>query len=231
MDATSPDDENAPCECCKKISSNSKIHRMPCRRWKLVDVRLSKPGNVEGYDWTHRWNDSTAMPEITQWQDSETRLIYLSDGFISPGVSVRVRRFKAIKGDKLTRVWWEGSTRHEVEIGPWALVDVAAAKTTYDKYLSNAQAQIFKKLLGPKEKLLWRTYECARSRRDHHATSLSEKDLLTKTLDLWVAVRLTTTPFEIKGKETLGIRPAKGKILLPPVMGKPFSVSSAHLMP
>lgn len=193
---------------------------MPCRRWKLVDVRLSKPGNVEGYDWTHRWNDSTAMPEITQWEDSETRLIYLSDGYISPGVRVRVRRFKAIKGDKLTRVWWEGSTRHEVEIGPWALVDVAAAKTTYDKYLSDAQAQMFKKLLGPREKLLWKTYECARSRRDHHATDPSEQSLLAKTLDLWVAIRLTTTPFEIKGKETLGIRPASGKILLPPVMGK-----------
>lgn len=219
MDEESPEDENAPCECCKKILANSKIHRMPCRRWKLVDVRLSKPGNVEGYDWTHRWKDSTAMPEISQWEDSETRSIFLCDGFISPGVSVKVRRFKAIKGDKLERVWYEGSQRREVQTGPWALVDVAAAKTTYDKYLSDAQPHIFKKLLGPEEKLLWRTYECARLRRDHYATPLKERDLLAKTLDLWVAIRLTTTPFEIKGEETLGIRPADGKILLPPVMG------------
>ncbi|KAJ4394530.1 hypothetical protein N0V93_003749 [Gnomoniopsis smithogilvyi] len=220
MDEDSPEDENAPCECCKKISANTKIHRMPCRRWKLIDVRLSKPGNVEGYDWTHRWKDSTAMPEITQWEDCETRSIFLCDGFISPGVSVKVRRFKAIKGDKLERVWYEGAQRREVKTGPWALVDVAAAKTTYDKYLSDAQPHIFKKLLGPREKLLWRTYECARLRRDHPATSLNERNLLAKTLDLWVAIRLTTTPFEIKGEETLGIRPADGKILLPPVMGK-----------
>ncbi|KAJ4421407.1 hypothetical protein N0V82_003788 [Gnomoniopsis sp. IMI 355080] len=220
IDEESPEDVTAPCECCKKISANTKIHRMPCRRWKLVEVRLSKPGNVEGYDWTHRWKDSTAMPEITQWEDSETRSIFLCDGFVSPGVSVKVRRFKAIKGDKLERVWYEGAQRREVKIGPWALVDVATAKTTYDKYLTSAQPHIFKKLLGSEEKLLWRTYECARSRRDHWATSMKERNLLTKTLDLWVAIRLTTTPFEIKGEETLGIRPADGKILLPPVMGK-----------
>lgn len=195
---------------------------MPCRRWKLVEVRLSKPGNVEGYDWTHRWKDSTAMPEITQWEDSETRSIFLCDGFVSPGVSVKVRRFKAIKGDKLERVWYEGAQRREVKIGPWALVDVATAKTTYDNYLTDAQPHIFKKLLGSEEKLLWRTYECARLRRDHWATSMKERNLLTKTLDLWVAIRLTTTPFEIKGEETLGIRPADGKILLPPVMGMSF---------
>lgn len=203
---------------------------MPCRRWKLVDVRLSKPGNVEGYDWTHRWKDSTAMPEITQWEDTETRSIYLCDGYISPGVSVKVRRFKAIKGDKLERVWYEGAQRRQVKTGPWALVDVATAKTTYEKYLSEAQPQIFKKLLGPKEKLLWRTYECARLRRDHPDTTAREANLLAKTLDLWVAIRLTTTPFEIKGKETLGIKPADGKILLPPVMGKFLSSTLPNVL-
>lgn len=170
------------------------------------------------------------MPEITQWEDMETRLIYLCDGFISPGVSVKVRKFKAIKGDKLERVWYEGAQRREVKTGPWALVDVAAAKMTYERYLSEAQPQIFKKLLGPKEKLLWKTYECARLRRDHPKTTERESNLLAKTLDLWVAVRLTTTPFEIKGKETLGIKPADGKVLLPPVMGKCLLSTLAHVL-
>ncbi|CAN8099776.1 unnamed protein product [Discula destructiva] len=239
----SPDDGNAPCECCKKISANSKIHRMPCRRWKLTDVRLSKPGNVdvESLRWTHRWKDTTAMPDITQWQDSETKDIILNDGLIATGVRVKVRRFKRLTGDLTERTWYEeveGKMRErKVRTQDYALVDVAAVKVAYEKHLSHvhllmltkdegfhsrAQMEKFKELLGPRDGLLWKTYQHARQRRDDELVSLVERDLLSKVLDLWVAVRLTTRSFEISGKETLGIEKANSKsgVVLPPVMGK-----------
>lgn len=211
---------------------------MPCRRWKLVDVRLSKPGNVdvESLIWTHRWKDTTALPEVTQWQDSEIKEIILSDGLLVNGVRVRVRRFKRLDGDQNERSWFDYDKNEvrTVTIEDYALVDVAAVKTSYERYLSDvhsemfardegyhskAQLDIFKELLGPRDGLLWKTYQHARYRRDDPVVSLVERDLLTKVLDLWVAVRLTTRSFGISGKETLGIRKIDNKVLLPPVMG------------
>lgn len=215
-----------------------------------MDVRLSKPGNVEVEDlvWTHRWKDTTAMPEITQWQDSETRSIILSDGLLGEGVQVRVRRFKRLDGDRTKRSWWDeklGKERH-VEIKDYALVDMATVKVDYEKYLSKVhsemfargegrhsatQREIFEELLGPKDGLLWKSYQQAQHRRDDEEVSVLERDLLTKVLDLWVAVRLTTRSFEITGKETLGISQVRNKqgvlqTLLPPVMGENFPTPS-----
>lgn len=198
---------------------------MPCRRWKLTEVKLSKPGNVAGYpdlEWTHRWKDSSTLPEITQWQNDDEREICLSDGLSTAGIRVRVRRFRVLKGDKMVRTWFnprKGREEH-IEMENFALVDVARAKAQYEEYLSKGQLEIFKALCGPKEKLLWRTYLLAWERKGNEEVALKERELLGRTLKLWVAVRLTTRSFEIIGKETLGIKPdPRGKILLPPVMG------------
>lgn len=201
---------------------------------RLTEVKLSKPGNVEDPDlqWTHRWKDSTTLPEITQWENSfDERKICLSDG-LGGGIQVKVRRFKVMNGDKEFRTWYHPVTGEMVKrkTQNFALVDVAGTKARYQEYLNSGQQQIFKKLLGPTEKLLWRTYDLAWRRKENSTVELEERDLLNKTLQLWVSIRLTTRSFEIVGKETLGIEPGpKGKILLPPVMGKSHSSSLSQL--
>lgn len=205
-------------------------------------MKLSKPGNVEleSLRWTHRWKDTTAMPEITQWQDSssEKRVVILVDGLLDSGVRVEVRRFKPLDVDRMERTWYEGGRKREIKTSNYALVNVAAVKAAYEKHLTEVHSQMltmddkkyqyqppaqrdaFKKLLGERDELVWKTYRHARARRDFHKISDEERDLLTKVLDLWVAVRLTTRSFWIVGKEDLGIpKDSEGRSLLPPVMG------------
>lgn len=189
-------------------------------------MKLSKPGNVEDPDlqWTHRWKDSTTLPEITQWANSlDERKICLSDGLGGSGITVKVRRFEVMEGDKLCRTWYHPVTGEKVQrmTENFALVDVARTKDRYEDYLNSGQKHIFKQLLGPTEKLLWQTYDLAWRRKESAGIEEEERDLLNKTLQLWVSIRLTTRSFEIVGDETLGIEPGpKGKILLPPVMGR-----------
>lgn len=232
--------------CCFVLYTNS-MHR-----WKLVDVKLSKPGNVEleSLRWTQRWKDTTAMPEITQWEDSSSdkRVVILVDGLLDSGVRVEVRRFKPLDDvDRLERTWYENGQKKGIKTSNYALVNVAAVKAAYEKHLTDVHSQMltmddkkfqqqtsetqrasFQELLGDREDLVWKTYRHARARRDDQRTDVEERDLLTKVLDLWVAVRLTTRSFWITGKEDLGIPKTKrGKILLPPVMGQylPFPTS------
>lgn len=188
-------------------------------------MKLSKPGNVEIPDlqWTHRWRDSTTLPEITQWQAVDEKTIILCDGLNPEGIPVQVRRFKVLTGDKTERTWWESGKRVEQKIQNFALVDVAGTKARYEGYLEDFQKQrkIFKELFGPQEKLLWRTYDLAWERQRSPEVAVDERNLLGRTLKLWVAIRLTTRSFEIIGDETLKIPPdPNNKILLPPVMGK-----------
>lgn len=213
---------------------------MPCRRWKLVDVILCKPGNVETLVWTRRWKDTTGMPEITQWQDTKEGWISLDDGLASV-VKVKVRRFKPLEGDETERTWENRTIKTE----DYALVDVAAVKTAYEKHMSDVhllmlterqekhspeQRKNFEALLGFRDGLLWRTYEQASRRRDDALVSEVERDLLSTALDLWVAVRLTTRSFEIVEGEHLGMRKVKGKVLLPPVMGKNSLFLNSHFV-
>lgn len=215
---------------------------MPCKRWKLVDVKLSKPGNVEleSLRWTNRWKDTTAMPEITQWKDSsaEKRVVVLVDGLLESGVRVEVREFKPLEVDQVKRTWYEGGKKQEIRTSNYALANVPAVKAVYEKHLTDVHSQMlttddkkyqcqpqaqratFQGLLGDREELIWKTYRHARARRDDEGVEVEERDLLTKVLDLWVAVRLTTRSFWITGKEDLGIpKDNSGRILLPPVMG------------
>lgn len=213
-----PDDDDAPCDGCKKILANSKIHRLPCRRWKITEVKLFKPGQVKGYEWTRRWKDGTAGPDIGQWASLEVKIIRLTEGY-GDGVELRVRRFVPQPGDKLERTWVENGKLQRRWIEPYALIDLDGAKASYETYLRSGLTQMCKALLGPTQKLLWRTYEFAILRAQRPDITTEERDLIRKTLDLWAAVRLTTKSFEIIGEETLGIPNTNGPVPIPPVMG------------
>lgn len=157
-------------------------------------------------------------PDICQWDSPDVKIIRLTEGY-SDGVQLRVRRFVKQSGDRLHRTWFENGEEQRWYIEPYALVDLEGARTQYDNYLKSGLNGMLKALLGPKEKLLWRTYEHAIRRLRRPETPEEEKELISKTLDLWAAVRLTTKSFQIIGEETLGIQPLKGSVPIPPVMG------------
>jgi hypothetical protein len=118
--------------------------------------------------------------------------------------------------------------KKEVEIPPYAIVDMEDTKAALSQYIKHGLLSCCNSLLGARDKLLWKTYALAMKAAMDSSTSPAEKNLLLSTLDLWMSVRLTTKSFEIVGDDTLDMpadmikdrdSPLYGKIPLPPVMG------------
>ena len=201
---------------------------MGCVRWKIMDVKLFKPGQVTGHEWTSRWRDSV-VDEIGNWDSPELKTIHVTEGYTGQSVQLIVRRFRPQDGDKLSRSWVsaDGSVK-SVNIPPYAIVSMEEAKTALNRYIKMGLVECCKKLLGPQDQLLWQTYALAIRVLRLGKTPPAEQRLLASTLDLWMSVRLTTKSFEIVGEETLGMprnlindnsNALCGKIPLPPVMG------------
>ncbi|KAK4153399.1 hypothetical protein C8A00DRAFT_33883 [Chaetomidium leptoderma] len=223
-----PENEKGPCISCKKIASGAKVYRLSCLRLKITDVKLFKPGQVKGQEWTNRWKDSV-MDDIGNWESSQVRTIRVTEGYTGQSVRLQVRQFRPQEGDKVKRSWVaRNGDKHEVKIPAFAIVNLDDAKAEFDQYIKIGLVDCCHHLLGSRDELLSRTYSLAIKTARDSSTSQSEKSLLISTLDLWMSVRLTTKSFEIVGDDTLGMardiindqdNPQHGKIPLPPVMG------------
>lgn len=226
---SNPKVPDGPCLTCtgKQIT---KVWRIPCLRVKLTDVKLFKPGQVHGYEWTQRWKDSI-VDNIANWASPEEKWIKLSEGLTPTSVELRVRQFIPQEGDKLERSWVHQGVKRSVPIPPYAIVDLGEAQQAYSEYIRSAVSSMFvsviDSVIGTERNLLWRTYFLAWRLSQHPHAAKEEKELLRKALELWMAIRLTTRSTVIVGDETLGMgrdimdetSPQHGKIPLPPVMG------------
>ncbi|KAF5019386.1 hypothetical protein F66182_8616 [Fusarium sp. NRRL 66182] len=229
-----PDEEGGPCLTCKKVS-NSRAGRFPCLRYKITDIRLFKPGQVPGYEWTRRWTNNISDP-IQNWASEELRTIYLSEGLSSKCVKVEVRRFIPQPGDKLERTWDYKGAKRSVKIPPYAMVNLEEVKKAYLDHIQVSMKDAFARLLGPRDGLLFQTYGRAWRMYQDSSTSAECKDLIHQTLMLWMSVRLTTRSSFIVGKETLGMdrnildetNPNHGMIPLPPVLGAQMDLVLIH---
>lgn len=224
-----PDDPSAPCLTCKKMALNPKIYRIDCLRWKLVDVKLYKPGQVKGLEWTNRWREDCGGYDIGTWASVDTRDICVTEGYTGRSVLLRVRRFEPQEGDKLHRSWVsEDGVIKKVEIAPYAILDMDAAKEALHYYIQQSLINCCRNLLGGHDKLIWITYRLAIKMMSSPHTDPADRDMLKHTLQLWMSIRLTTKSWEIVGNDTLDMPPTLindkndplyNKIPLPPVMG------------
>jgi hypothetical protein len=213
---------------CKKIGSSAKVYRLNCLRVKITDVKLFKPGQVKGQEWTNRWKDSV-MDDIGNWESSQIRTIQVTEGYTGKSVRLQVRQFKPQEGDKVKRSWVSrNGNKHEVNIPAFAIVNLDEARAEFNQYIKGGMVACCHHLLSSRDKLLWRTYSLAIKTAQDDSIEEAERSLLLATLDLWMSVRLTTKSFEIVGDDTLGMpqdiindrdNPLHGKIPLPPVMG------------
>ncbi|OTB02121.1 hypothetical protein M426DRAFT_205855 [Hypoxylon sp. CI-4A] len=231
---TNPSDKQGACLTCQKVSS-VKVWRMPCLRYKITDVRLFKPGNVKGYEWTRRWIEGIP-DDISQWASSDIKRVRVTEGYTEQPVELRVRQFIPQEGDKLERSWVYEGTKKEVKIPPYAIVNLEEAKSTYTAYIQQGLPECCKKVLSSKGRLIGWTYGQAILVSRDPSTDAKESALLKKALQLWMAVRLTTKSTVIVGDETLGMTrdimdetsPLRGCIPLPPVMGAQIELVLIH---
>lgn len=230
-----PAEPEGSCLTCQKVASNTKIRRLPCLRYKITEVKLFKPGQVRGFEWTRRWRDSI-VDNISNWASDDIKLIKVSEGYTSRAVELRVRRFITQDGDKLERSWVANGVKKSVAIPPYAIVDLEAARKAYAEHIDRGILECFKAVLKPQHDLLWKTYALAWKMSQDRNASNDERELLLLTLRLWVAVRLTTKSTIIVGSETLGMptnimdetSPIHGRIPLPPVMGAQLDMILIH---
>ncbi|KAI1461644.1 hypothetical protein F4805DRAFT_240428 [Annulohypoxylon moriforme] len=229
-----PADKLGTCKTCLKVA-NMKVWRMPCLRYKITDVKLFKPGNVKGYEWTRRWIEGIP-DDISQWASMEIRKVKVTEGYTNQPIELRVRQFIPQEGDRLERSWVHDGTRKNVKIPPYAIVNLEEAKSIYTEYIRQGLPECCKKVLSGKDRLLLATYAAAiRASRDP-TIDAKESALLKKALQLWMAIRLTTKSTIIVGEETLGMpldimddtSPLRGCIPLPPVMGAQIELVLIH---
>lgn len=200
---------------------------IPCLRSKISDVVLSKPGQVPGHEWTTRWKDNSVLEDIGPWASSDIKVICVSDGLTSRPVELRVRQFVPQEGDRLERSWMANGMKKTVKIPPYAIVDLDGARTAYDGYIKGGLVECCKRVLGPQDDLLWKTYAMAFEMLRNNSLPEDHRTLLSHTLELWMSIRLTTKSFEIVGREKLGMpddimgteEGRRNMIPLPPVMG------------
>ncbi|KAI0863093.1 hypothetical protein F4860DRAFT_502226 [Xylaria cubensis] len=231
---TNPEDKAGTCLTCLRVS-NVKVWRMPCLRYKITDVRLFKPGQVKGHEWTRRWVEGVP-DDISHWASTETRKVKVTEGYTEHAIELRVRQFVPQDGDSLERSWVHNGIRKWVTIPAYAIVNLEEAKSAYSSYISRSLPECCKKILWGKDKLLGATYVMALKTARDPTTSENEKELLKKALQLWMAVRMTTKSTVIVGEETLGMSPdimdetspLQGKIPLPPVMGAQIELVLIH---
>ncbi|KAI1447687.1 hypothetical protein F5Y02DRAFT_351050 [Annulohypoxylon stygium] len=229
-----PSDKLGTCITCMKVS-NAKVWRMPCLRYKITDVKLFKPGNVKGYEWTRRWIEGIP-DDISQWASMEIKKVKVTEGYTNQPVELRVRQFIPQEGDKLERSWVHDGARKNVKIPPYAIVNLEEAKSIYTDYIKQGLPECCKKVLSGKDRLLLATYGAAIKASRDPATDPKESALLKKALQLWMAIRLTTKSTIIVGEETLGMSPdimddtspLRGCIPLPPVMGAQIELVLIH---
>ncbi|POR31222.1 Uncharacterized protein TPAR_08564 [Tolypocladium paradoxum] len=229
-----PEDPGGICLTCTNVA-NTKAGRFPCLRYKITDIKLYKPGQVPGYEWTRRWTNSITDP-IQKWASSEVKVIRVSAGYSPRCIELQVRRFIPQDGDKLVRTWDYRGMRKSVAIPPYALIDLDAAKSMYTMHIQDIMTDTIQKSLDRPQGLLCKTYLRAVRLMRHPSTSMDSVKLLRLTLTLWVSIRLSTTSSFIVGEETLGMpgdildetSPNAGKIPMPPVLGAQLDLVLIH---
>ncbi|KAF4774829.1 hypothetical protein HER10_EVM0003810 [Colletotrichum scovillei] len=233
---TDPDDPKGPCLGCKPRSNNNhhkQLIRQPCVRHKITECHFFKKGQAPGFEWTQRFNNGI-VDNINNWASNEVRIVRLWEGYTpsSMWVQLSVREFVPQPGDKLERTWvTEEGEKKSVAIPTYAITNLDDAQTAYEDYIKRGVVECFnsvvESVMGVRDRLLFETYLKAWKLSQDPSTAQDEKELLLQTLELWMAVRLTTKSIEIVGDDTLGMTrdildsssPQHGRIPLPPVMG------------
>ncbi|KAK8138442.1 hypothetical protein PG984_001822 [Apiospora sp. TS-2023a] len=231
---TNPVDKQGTCLTCDKVAK-SKVSRLPCLRYKITDVRLFKPGQIKGHEWTRRWQEGVA-DDISNWASFETRNVGVTEGYTHQPVVLRVRQFVPQEGDSLERTWVYDGVRRSVRIPAFAIVNLEEARNAYEDHLTRSVKDFCRNVVSSKHKLIWGTYAAALKAAMAEETDEKQKTLLRKALRLWMAIRMTTKSTYIVGQETLGMdrdimdetSPLRGQIPLPPVMGAQIELILIH---
>jgi len=130
-----PEAAGLPCSTCTSVKKDSRkiIHNLPCRRWKLTEISLDRPGFL---GFTRRFSHRQ-MGDIDGVGPRVRVGISVDPG--KPVLAVEVHRFVPIPGDVTSRRYISNGTYKYVEIPPYCLADInQTAKAFRDHVEGNA---------------------------------------------------------------------------------------------
>ncbi|KAK9800093.1 hypothetical protein AB5N19_10299 [Seiridium cardinale] len=201
---------------------------------RVTDIKLLKPGQVRGLEWTQRWE--VGYTPISSWQSHEIKHIQVTEGYTVNPVRLSVRRFVAQERDSLQRTWVENGIEKSVTLPPYAIVDHTEATATYIYSINQGVMTCCQRVLENTHSMIKRTYGLALSMAVGNTADIKDRDILRKVLRLWTAVRMTTQSTYIVGDEYLGVEPSTGgdtgplygNVPIPPVMGAQIDQILVH---
>ncbi|PKS11056.1 hypothetical protein jhhlp_002817 [Lomentospora prolificans] len=214
-----PDDPNRECKTCGDVRKESKkvVHRLPCLRWKIMDIVLSRidAGPLGSLRLTERWQGFT-LRDVSEWVGEDTRTINITLGICSIPLVLQVRKFKPRTGDVTYRCWRDGNNEKRVELAPYALASIKGTTQSLKEYLN---ANALKTLEAGcrdqnNDQLIRETYWWViRQHENLKVDGLTDREqpeewkFLADVLRLWMAIKHTIGSSYLCGTERLGMEP------------------------
>lgn len=210
---------NGECQTCRDVQKESKkvVHRLPCLRWKLTDIVLSRmdTGPLGSLSLTQRWQGFT-LRDVSEWVDEETRTIDITLGICPIPLVLHVRKFKPKAGDITYRSWRDGNAERRMEIEPFALASIRQTSQHFKEYLNKnilkaleivAQDQNNDELIRETFQWAMRQYQNLRVDGLTERQQPEEWQFLADVLRLWMAIKHTVGSSYICGIDKLGMEP------------------------
>ncbi|KAF2183196.1 hypothetical protein K469DRAFT_584113 [Zopfia rhizophila CBS 207.26] len=221
-----------PTGCCRTCihAARTRMHWLPCLRYKIADSELLDHAVCPRPSWTKRWKKMEVV-DIRDWASKDIKTITITQDVGGTSYKLKVRRFKPIEGDSLERKWKTDGVEQSFKCAPYGIADMKEAGRTLAEFAERTLGTAISFYIDETDVLLRSTYSMA-YRYSRFAEREEERLLLRSALRLWCASRMESHSDRICGNETLGMEPQDygprcantGIILTPPVFSAQLEV-------
>ncbi|KAI6090670.1 hypothetical protein F4821DRAFT_228774 [Hypoxylon rubiginosum] len=207
-------------DCLNCAAANSSVHRFPCIRTRIPQVRLYHICTTEKDTWTVRSEIYRPTDLSTAVYSRSTTVDLTQD--IGHSLTLAVSEFIPIEGDETSYIWTIDGATIKLEMPCYAITNMQRSKVALQNYMETNLNHYIEYFIGSSARIVYDTFQIALAKAQKSV-------LLHNTLRLWIASRLVEKPWRICGTETLGMAvedsektPYAGKIPISPVMDSQF---------
>jgi len=202
--------------CLKRAASSSLT--VDCRRARFQDVEIFRLGPTKDFAnslrWLRKgadldpdkqklWKPITNIPaKKNQSNGQQHRVLQLSQGFTKDTLNLHVQEFDPQQDDRLSYTWFENGSPREYRCPAFAISDADYAKQAISRFIDSSVKSYVEHLFPPTDEL---GPAFLRTVFQHALERAKESGLITLALRFWVACRFIEYPWNIVGKETLGM--------------------------
>lgn len=148
------------CLTCVQQAVRTRIHWLPCLRYKIQDARLLDQAACPRSSWTVRWKTMDVI-DIQTWASERIRTINVTQDVAGLAFDIKVRRFIPEPGDALARKWKTNGVEQSFECAPYGVADMAEAGRTVALFVDTTLDDQLAFYIDESDKLMRDTYMMA----------------------------------------------------------------------